>query len=129
MFRRRVSHGLDLKWYMQGPSETESAFVRRVNKLARGQGSEEPKGKPFDWELKITRRSRGTVQSDRWTGPASYLAGEKLLAVVAVLGWWDRRPAQRDLSMPFALIVTVIAAGLDVYDEIRTAVEGVVEID
>jgi hypothetical protein len=129
MFRRHVSHGLDLKWYMQGPSEREETFIRRVNKLAQGKGNDEPKGKPFKWDLKISRRSRGTVQSDRWTGPASYLAGSKLIAVVPVLGWWDRRPALRTLSMPFTLVVTVVAAGLDVYNSVRVAVEGVVEID
>jgi hypothetical protein len=128
MFRRRVSHGLDLKWYMQGPGETDRAFLRRVNQLARGQGTEEPKGKPFTWDLKITRRSRGTVQSDRWSGPASYLAGNKLIAVVPVLGWWERRPTLRALRMPFALMVTVCAAGLDVYNPIRSVVEGVVEV-
>jgi hypothetical protein len=128
MFRRRASHGLDLKWYMQGPGETDRAFLRRVNKLARGQDAEEPKGRPFNWDLKISRRSRGTVQSDRWSGPASYLAGSKLIAVVPVLGWWERRPALRELTMPFALIVTVCATGLDVYNPIRSVVEGVIEV-
>lgn len=125
-FRHRVSHGLDLKWDMQGPSETWKAFKERVNKLARG--TTKPTGKSFDWELGITRRSRGSVQSDRWSGAASYLAGAKHIAVVPVLGWWERRPALRKLTMPFSLIVTVHAAGLDVYQPIRVAVEGVVEV-
>ena len=127
-FRRQVSHGLDLTWDMQGPAESDAAFITRINKLARGEAAKGKKTKPFDWELKVTRRSRGTVQSDRWAGPASYLAGHKLLAVVPVLGWWERRPALRELAMPFSLIVTVRADGLDIYNPIRVAVESELEI-
>jgi hypothetical protein len=127
-FRRRVSHGLDLKWDMQGPTETWSKFRERVNKLARGDVKKKTTSKSFDWELGITRRTRGTLQSDRWSGPASYLAGEKHIAVVPVLGWWERRPALRELAMPFSLIVTVRAAGIDIYQPIRAAVENVIEI-
>jgi hypothetical protein len=127
-FRRRVSYGLGLKWDMQGPSEKWRSFQARVNKLARGEASSRPPGKSFDWDLGITRRSRGPIQSDRWSGPASYLAGHKHIAVVPVLGWWERRPALRELTMPFSLIVTVLAPGLDIYQPIRVAVEGVVEL-
>lgn len=129
-FRRRVSHGLDLTWDMQGPAETDAAFITRINKLARGGSTKgkKRKTKTFPWDLKVTRRSRGTVQSDRWQGPASYLAGNKLLAVAPVLGWWERRPGLRELTMPFSLIVTVRAAGLDIYNPIRVAVESAIEI-
>jgi hypothetical protein len=127
-FRRQVSRGLDLKWDMQGPSEKWGDFEVRVNKLARGEAAKKPTGKSFKWDLGITRRGRGTVQSDRWAGPASYLAGNKHIAVVPVLGWWERRPALRELTMPFSLIVTVRAEGLDIYQPIRVAVEGVIEV-
>ncbi len=127
-FRRQISRGLDLKWDMQGPSEKWRDFEVRVNKLARGEAAEKSTGRSFKWEVGITRRGRGTVQSDRWEGPASYLAGSKHIAVVPVLGWWERRPALRELTMPFSLIVTVRAPGLDIYQPIRVAVEGVVEI-
>jgi hypothetical protein len=127
-FRRQVSRGLDLKWDMQGPNEKWRDFELRINKLARGETPKKSTGTSFKWDLGIARRSRGTVQSDRWTGAASYLAGDKHIAVVPVLGWWERRPALRELTMPFSLIVTVRAAGLDIYQSIRVAVEGVVEI-
>lgn len=128
-FRRKVSHGLDLTWDMQGPNEKRSDFETRINKLARGEAAAKPTGKSFGWDLGVMRRSRGTVQSDRWTGPASYLAGEKHIAVVPVLGWWERRPALMELSMPFSLVVTVRADGLDIYQPIRTAVEALVDIE
>jgi hypothetical protein len=68
------------------------------------------------------------VQSDRWSGPASYLAGEKLLAVYPVLGWWERRAELRTASMRFALIVSVVVPGLEIYAPIRAAVEVSVEV-
>ena len=61
---------------------------------------------------------KGTVQSDRWTGKASMLAGSKLIAVVPVLGWWERRPEMLTREMPFSLIVSVVGDG------IYTAVQG-----
>jgi hypothetical protein len=133
-FRRQVSHGLDLTWDMQGPAETEAAFISRINKLARGERpgagakNKKKRTKTFEWHVRTTRRSRGTVQSDRWVGPASFLAGPKMLAVVPVLGWWERRPALRELAMPFSLIVTVRADGLDIYNPIRVAVESEIEV-
>ena len=66
-FRRHVSHGLDLKWDMQGPSEREDQFIRRVNDLERTPGVRDW-ARSFDWDVGIQRRSRGTVQSDRWAG-------------------------------------------------------------
>jgi hypothetical protein len=127
-FRRSVSRGLDLKWDMQGPSETWTIFDKRVNKLARGEKPGKSSSKSFPWTLGITRRSRGSVQSDNWTGPASFLAGDKHIAVVPVLGWWDRRADLRELTMPFSLVVTVRAAGLDIYQTVRASVEAAVEV-
>jgi hypothetical protein len=128
--RRRGYNGLDLRWDMQGPQETEDQFRARINKLMRGDDRPEgrQKSKSFPWDIGIDRRSRGTVQSDRWRGAASFLAGEKLIAVYPALGWWERRPALRTASMRFALIVTVIVPGLEIYAPIRAAVEAAVEI-
>ncbi len=122
-YRTRVEHGLDLKWDMQGPQEPEPAFLERVNDLLRPRGTNGKKVrknhmKSFPWDIGIQRRSRGTVQSDRWTGKASMLAGSKLIAVVPVLGWWERRPEMLTREMPFSLIVSVVGDG------IYTAVQG-----
>lgn len=45
-----------------------------------------------------------------------------------VLGWWERRAALRTASMPFSLLVSVVVPGLDVYAQIRTAVEATVAV-
>lgn len=127
-FRRQVYRGLDLKWDMQGSQETEEQFQRRINALLRTKGAKKDWDESFPWDIKITRRSRGTVQSDRWTGAASFLAGPKLIGVYPVLGWWDQRALLETASMPFSLIVTVQAAGLDIYNPIATALKAVVDV-
>jgi hypothetical protein len=123
-YHATVAYGLKLKWDMQGPFESESEFIERINDLHRPKG---PDGKrlkkqhkeSFDWLVGIQRRSRGSVQSDRWTGKASLLAGSKLIAVVPVLGWWDRRTDTKNRVQPFSLIVSVFADG--VYSEVEAA--------
>lgn len=119
-FRRRQDRGMDLRWDMQGPGEGEDEFRTRINKLARGEGPG-PGTKSFDWAVGFQRRSRGTVQSDRWFGAAPDLAGDKLIAVYPVGGWWDDRQAMRLALMRFSLLVTIQADGLPVYAPLAAA--------
>jgi hypothetical protein len=130
-FARYLQRGLDLRWEMQGPTETEAMFLGRINSLARGaKGAPAlPKGKRFEWDLGIRRRGRGTIQTDRWRGPASLIAGSKFVAVYPVLGWWDRRSERKIASMPFSLIVTVQGTGLKLYHPIETALAIDLEIE
>ena len=130
-FGRSQMHGLDLKWYMQGPQESEDDFLQRINVLARqknaaGKRMKQDTAGPFNWAVGIQARSRGTVQSDRWRGSASQLAGEKLIAVVPVLGWWDRRIQLKTEEMKFSLIVSVLGPG--VYSSIKPRVEVSAEV-
>lgn len=129
-YRRRAQRGLDLRWEMQGPQENEDAFRWRINKLVRdGAAKENPKTKSFKWTIGPDRRADGTVQSDRWVGPASYLAGSKLIAIVPVGGWWNQYKKFETKELPFSLIVTVRAEGLDVYTPISTALRPVVSVE
>lgn len=125
-FGRTVSHGLDLKWDMQGPQESETEFMRRINALERplaanGKRIKDVTKKSFPWDIGIQMRSRGTVQSDRWRGKMSGLAGDKLIAIVAVLGWWDQRRDLRTQELRFSLIASVTGPG--VYAAIKPRVE------
>jgi hypothetical protein len=128
-FGRRVLRGLDLKWDMQGPQEDEDAFLRRINARRRATGADGRRAKAssrsFPWELGIQLRSRGTVQSDRCRVKMSHLVGDKLIAVVPVLGWWDRRRELRQQQMSFSLIVSVFGPG--VYAAIKPLIEVPVE--
>lgn len=119
-FRRSAYRGLDLKWYMQGPAEGEDRFRARINKLVREGG--EKGGDPYDWDLRISRRQNGTVQSDRWRGKAIDL-GPRLIAVVPVLGWWDRRKDFQLKEQPYSLLVSVIAPGLNIYNSVAIGLE------
>lgn len=125
-FRRRTSYGLELKWDMQGPQESPDEFYERVNELhrpedQRGRRKRTSRSRGFDWDIGIQARSRGTVQSDRWRGPFSQLAGNKYVAVLPVLGWWDQRRELKTESMPFSLLVTI--RGPDVYGAIKPLVD------
>ncbi|MCA3013830.1 MAG: S8 family peptidase [Myxococcaceae bacterium] len=125
-FGRSVFHGLDLKWDMQGPQESEQQFLERVNPLKRlvdenGKRLPRPKTNSFKWEIGPQRRGRGTVQSDRWSGKMSALAGDKLIAVVPVLGWWEQRRALKLWELNFSLVVSIFGPG--VYAAIKPLVE------
>jgi hypothetical protein len=128
-FKRHLQRGLDLRWDMQGLQESEQQFLERINRLARGKGKREDQTQPLPWQLGLRRRSRGTVQSDRWRGPASLLAGEKLLAVYPALGWWDRRDELKTASMSFSIIVTVRGPKVELYESIAAQLESIVPIE
>jgi hypothetical protein len=113
-------------WDMQGPQESEDEFLERINKLNRpkdldGKRRRASTTKGFDWEVGIQARSRGTVQSDRWRGKMSAIVGDKLIAVVPVLGWWDQRQSLETQEMGFSLVVSVFGPG--VYTVIQQRVE------
>jgi len=133
-FARRTYHGLDLTWDMQGPHEPQEAFLERINALKRpkdadGKRVKASKTKSFDWKIGINPRSRGTVQSDRWRGKMSALVGDKLIAVVPVLGWWDQRKALRTQEMNFSLVVSVLGPGVYAAIKPRIAAEAAVSIE
>jgi hypothetical protein len=116
---------------MQGPQESESAFLQRINVLKRptradGRRQKVTPTKSFPWDLGVQLRSRGTVQSDRWRGKMSALAGDKLIAVIPVLGWWDQRHPLKEQGMRFSLIVSVFGPG--VYAAVKPRVEVPIEV-
>jgi hypothetical protein len=51
----------------------------------------------------------------------SALVGDKLIAIVPVLGWWDQRRALKTQEMRFSLIVSVFGPG--VYTAIKPGIE------
>jgi hypothetical protein len=133
-FGRSIYRGLDLKWDMQGPQESDEEFLQRINVLKRPKG---PDGKPvkvatkksFDWDIGIQHRSRGTVQSDRWRGRMSELVGDKLIAIVPVLGWWDQRRTFKTQDVRFSLIVSVFGPGVYAAIKPRIEAEAVVSVE
>lgn len=118
--------GASLRWDLQRPNESEEDFAQRINKLAREHEYEAPGG-AYSWSVGQQARSRGTVQSDRWRGEAVALAGDRLIAVYPVLGWWDRRKERQDSSVPYSLIVTLDAGEADV--DLYTPIENFLTVE
>lgn len=111
---------------MQGPQESEESFLQRINVMKRATDGAGKRVKPtktesFPWNIGIRARTRGTVQSDRWHGKMSGLVGDKLVAIVPVLGWWEQRKALKFQEMNFSLVVSVFGPG--VYAAIKQRVE------
>jgi hypothetical protein len=126
-FRQRTSPGLDLRWEMQGSAESPTQFFKRINMNARSP-KETIDSRGFPWSIGPRRRSKGTVQSDRYRGSPSLFAGQKYIAVLPVLGWWDRRPEYRLKEQRFSLIVTLQAEGSEIYSAIAMGIEVVSEV-
>jgi hypothetical protein len=123
---RRIYHGMRLDWDMQGPAEREQEFLARINKTDRP-----PKWRPtqgFNWTIGPQRRNRGTVQSDRCFTRASALLGGRLLAVMPIYGWWKERTDRRFATMPFSVVISIVAPGIDIYTPISAAIAAEVPI-
>jgi hypothetical protein len=118
--RRTLYRGLDLEWDMQGPAESTNSFAKRINMNLRAP-KEEIETASFGWEVGIQRRSRGTVQSDRWTGPASHLAGKKRIAVYPILGWWNVRKQLQFQQMNFSLVISIEVPEVPIYTFVKSA--------
>lgn len=127
-YRRNAFRGLDLRWDMQGPQEKEDEFRWRVNKKVRQPTDEKVKSKGLKWDIGPMRREQGTVQSDRWTGKASLLAGSKLIAVMPKSGWWDDYVRFRTKELPFSLIVSLRTTGLDIYSLVEIGLKPTVTL-
>ncbi|HEX3581058.1 MAG TPA: hypothetical protein VH087_04805 [Thermoanaerobaculia bacterium] len=57
----------------------------------------------------------------------AHLSGDKLIAIVPVLGWWDQRQSMKHEEMRFALVVSVFGPG--VYGAIKPYVDVPVETE
>lgn len=123
---RRDYAGARLRWDLQGPTEDESGFRARINKVLREEGVA-PGGGSFDWEIGSDARSRGSVQHDRTAVPASALAGSRLLAIQPVLGWWEDSVGTALQSLPYSIVVSVDLGDVDV-DLFALVEAGLVEV-
>lgn len=120
---RYASHGL--RFDLRRPTETPEAFLARIN-AAMDEPELHSASDSSEWLIGSQLRSRGALQSDRWTGTASDLASRDRLAVFPVSGWWRYRRAlgRYNQLARYALIVSISAPGVsvDLYTPIANAV-------
>ncbi len=86
---RYASHAL--RFAVNGPGESESEFVCRVNNQARDDGEHPGTAGPGDRWVIGDARNVGSIHSDIWQGQAAELAGSNKIAVYPAVGWWRER--------------------------------------
>jgi hypothetical protein len=125
--RRSKYAGVRLRWDMQGPTESAEEFDARINALARDEGHITHTSS-YAWSLGSDNRSRSSVQHDWILGPASSFAGDRLIAVYPVLGWWEGRKGFETRSVNFSLIASLeVQSDIDLYTPISVALD--IDID
>ena len=105
---RYASHGL--RFELNSPGETQTEFVKRINKQAREQDEGKPETEaPSDHWVLGQQRNVGSIHSDIWTGRAADLATSNLIAIRPVIGWWRERHHLRrvDQKTRYSLIVSI----------------------
>ncbi|MBF4573167.1 S8 family peptidase [Herbiconiux sp. VKM Ac-1786] len=121
--RRSKYAGVRLRWDMQGPNETPEEFAARINALAREE-DHVTHTSSYNWNLGADGRSRSSVQHDWMEGPAESFAGDRLIAVYPVLGWWDRRKGFEQRTVDFSLVASLeIFSDVDIYAPISAALD------
>ncbi|HXT16634.1 MAG TPA: S8 family peptidase [Gemmatimonadaceae bacterium] len=113
---RYASHGLRFK--MNEPGESQEDFSKRLNKLALEEDEErpQPERETDHWLLGEEARTRGSIHSDVWQGPASDLADCGIIGIYPVSGWWKDQP-KRDrsrLGARYGLVVSIETDAVDV---------------
>lgn len=110
---RRDYVGARLRWDFQGPTETADGFRSRINRLVHEQGVPAGAGS-YPWVIPADDRSRGTLQHDYTRVSAADLAGNRLLSVYPVLGWWEDIREGWEQDLPYSAVVSVDLGEVDI---------------
>lgn len=123
-WRRRYSypsHGL--RFEIRGPLESQTDFIKRINRDAVDDGEDRPSGSHVKWYVGPQQRHRGSLHQDAWLTSGTELAQSKHLAVYPVGGWWkNNRTASRiDQLIRYSLVVSLKTReeGVDLYTPIQ----------
>ena len=133
-YRQRYSyqsHGL--RFEVIRPGQSLENFRAFINALATVEDYDGPEGDGDGWQLGPQLRTRGSLHSDTWTGPAAYLADMHTIAVYPVGGWWKYRTAQNrwQNTVRYSLIVSIDVPDetVDIYSVVETLIETKVEVE
>jgi hypothetical protein len=107
--------GAWLQWDLQRQSESEADFLARINDRDRDPAAPPDTPDPWNWDIGMQARRRGSVQGDRLEIEAAALAGDLLVGVFPVGGWWkDHLKARGGREVPYAIVITLDAGDVDV---------------
>jgi hypothetical protein len=117
------SHGL--RFDVKTPAETEDHFKGRITKALR-ETDETYVNDEADqwWTLGIRNRTKGSIHSDIWRGPAAELASCNVLAIYPVGGWWKRNEDTLHNQARYSLLIS-IRTSVDV--DLMTPVENIID--
>jgi hypothetical protein len=130
-YRKSTYAGARLRWELQGPNESELDFRARVNLLSRDNAHPGDSASTYQWAVGSDARSRGSLQRDIVVDAAAAFAGERLIAVYPVLGWWNGRSGFEGRTLPFSLVASLALTdeSVDIYSEIQAEIESEVDVD
>lgn len=117
-YRRRYRYAShQLRFELQGATETNDEFRKRLNKRALDEEEERPTGGDDDgWFLGSQARNRGSLHNDIWEGTAAELAARGRVAVFPVTGWWKELKARDKsaLGARYSLLLSIESPADDV---------------
>lgn len=121
---RYASHAL--RFEVNGPEESATEFMRRVNDQAREDGEHPGTHGPGDRWVIGSARNVGSIHSDIWQGRAADLAASNLIGVYPAVGWWRERHhlGRVNRSTRYSLIVSIHtpALNVDIYTPVAVKV-------
>lgn len=128
---RYQSHAL--RFDLNSPSEDRRQFLVRLNRAARDEGEEVETPSGSDrWLIGSTGRSRGSIHSDIWKGPAVALAACNIVGIYPVIGWWRERAWLNCWSKRtrYSLIISLHApeVDVDIYTPVAVTVENQIAV-
>lgn len=119
-----ASHGL--RFDLQGPLESQTDFIARINREAHDaeDGSAPGKNSSDRWLVGARARNLGSLHQDEWHGTGAELARCNSVAVFPVGGWWkyNTRAGRADLPVRYALLLSLQTTeqNVDLYTPIAT---------
>ncbi len=126
---RYPSHGL--RFDVRTTTESDEAFLKRINQAARDEGERSPGGADTaEWELGPDLRHRGSIHSDTWSGTAAALAAKGAVAVYPVAGWWKESAEHWYRRARYSLLVSIETpeGAADIYTPVFNIVRAQVPI-
>jgi hypothetical protein len=122
-----------IRFDVNGPTESQDNFIRRINMKARDDGEHPGTQGPSDKWIIGEARNVGSIHSDIWKGRAVDLASSNKIAIYPTVGWWRERSNLNrwDRKCRYSLVVSIHTPSteIDIYTPVAIQVGLVVPIN